>query len=176
VDRRRLGLTLVLAAAVVLAVVTSPPGQRLFARTPAKPPARPSVTAGPAVSEPAPVPTITRTEVTAWRIGRAEPHRDPFFTAAEERALAARPAAPTRVAPAPPPMAPPPTHAVTMVLLGGGTRVAAIDGRLVSEGEMIGDERVVEIRSRGVVLERDGHRRLIEIGGPAASLVRGHGR
>jgi hypothetical protein len=127
---------------------------------------------------PAPVPPLSGEELATWRAGRVEPRRDPFFTAAEERALAARGVARSVPPPAPvrdtPPPLPPRT--VTMILIAGASRVATIDGRLLGEGEMIGDERVVAIRSGEVVLERGGRRRTVAVSAAALPAVEAHER
>lgn len=173
VDRRRLvtlGLILVL---LLLALFTSPLGKRLWER-------RQTLTRLPAALAPAapappppPPPVLAKAELEAWRQQHGSGGtRDPFFTAAEERPR------PVQVVVAPPPapapvaaVVAPPTYTVKMVLISGAARVAAIDGRIVSEGEMLGDERVVEIQTGGVVLERGGHRRVVEVAGGAAPAI-----
>lgn len=97
----------------------------------------------------------------AWR-------RDPFLTAEEEQALLA-PKAPTESTPAP--SAPLPSYTLKTILISEAGKVAALDGRLVGEGERIGEERVVEIRPDGVVLERAGQRRTISLPGGATPIA-----
>ena len=99
----------------------------------------------------------------AWR-------RDPFMTAEEEQALLSPKGAPAPSQPAAPP-APPPSYTLKVVLISEAGNVAALDGRLVGEGERIGEERVVEIRRDGVVLERAGQRRTISLPGGATPIA-----
>ena len=49
------------------------------------------------------------------------------------------------------------------IITGRGRSVAALDGRMVSVGDSIGDEVVVEIRRDAVVLERNGRRRILRV-------------
>ena len=158
-DRRRIILWGVLAIAVIFTVSTSSVTKSLFGpRTPvaARPPAAP------------PGATLSESELAAWRRSHGDAwKRDPFFTAAEERRLAD----PSLPAPAPVAAAAdsaPPSYSVKLVMISGALKVAEIDGRLVSEGEMVGEERVAQIHADGVVLERAGRRRTIEVAAPAA--------
>ncbi len=57
---------------------------------------------------------------------------------------------------------------VKTIIVGENRSVASLGGYTVSVGESIGEERVVEIRSHAVVLERNGRRRVIR----AAELYR----
>lgn len=171
-DRRRIILWSVLGLALLVTVTSSPLTRGLFSsRTavPARPPAPPGSVTPPA---PSPAPTLTDDELAAWRARHAEAWtRDPFFTAEEERAVA-RPPAPSPAAPsvATADRALPP-YTVKLVMISDATRVAAIDGRLLSEGDMLGEERVVRIRLDGVVLERGGRRRLIEVAATAGAAA-----
>lgn len=123
-------------------------------------------------SPPADVPRLSQEELAQWRTRYADAwKRNPFFTAEEEALLAS---GDVTALPAPPsPVAVPalPSYTVKMVLIFETSRVAAIDGRLVSEGEMLGEERVVEIQPDGVVLERAGQRRRVKVAGGDVSLI-----
>lgn len=172
VDRRRLVTLGLIFMMLLLALFTSPLGKRLWerrqaiARLPAA--LMPAATAPP----PAPPPVLAKAELEAWRQQHGSGGtRDPFFTAAEERREPVQVVAAPPPAPAAPPVVAPPPYTVKMVLISGAARVAAIDGRIVSEGEMLGDERVVEIQTGGVVLERGGRRRVVEVAGGAAPLI-----
>lgn len=172
-DARRIALTVLLLVTLVWALYTSPLTKGLFqtkrpaARAPGQAPPQAQ-----SVSVQADVPKLSEAELTAWRQRSAEAwRRDPFFTADEERALRA-----PRVATASPsattarPAASLPSYKVKMVLISGTIKLAAIDGRLLSEGEMLGEERVVEIQPDGVVLERAGHRRRVNVVGGSIPL------
>ena len=172
-DVRRTVFMVVLLGGLVWAVMTSPLTKRLIVGPPARPVLRsalsseaeqPSVAPATASVPSPPTTPLSRDQLTllrqrddtAWR-------RDPFFTAAEERALAS----PALVTP-PKPEAPPgplPSYVVKMILISEAGKIAALDGRLVSEGESIGEERVAEIRPDSVVLERGGQRRRITLVG-----------
>jgi hypothetical protein len=174
VDRRRIILWGILGVALLVTVTTSPLTKALFgSRTaaPIRPPAAPgAVTPPPA---PRPAPTLTEEELVAWRAQHTDAwKRDPFFTLEEERALASAlpPSRPAPVVAAADPALP--SYTVKLVMISGTTRVAAIDGRLVSEGEMLGEERVAQIQMDGVVLERGGRRRVIEVAATAGSVGR----
>jgi hypothetical protein len=127
----------------------------------------PAAAAAPAAAVPAPgatsqtAPPLPDAELVAWRgtLGRGE--RDPFFTLAEIDAMN-RPAAAPRPVDAPPPP-PPPTYVVKLIMMQGGSGRALIDGRVVREGDMLGDERVVEIVPDAVVLERGRERRSLPL-------------
>lgn len=59
---------------------------------------------------------------------------------------------------------------VKAIIVGRPKSVATIDGRTVTVGEKIGEETVSEIRPDAVVLERDGHKRLLKVSEPAVSV------
>ena len=59
---------------------------------------------------------------------------------------------------------------VKAIIVGHPKSVATIDGRTVTVGERIGEETVWEIRPDAVVLERDGHKRLIKVSEPTISV------
>ena len=52
---------------------------------------------------------------------------------------------------------------VRAIIMGRPKPVATIDGRVVTVGEKVGDEKVVEIREDSVVLEIGGDRRTLKI-------------
>jgi len=172
-DFRRLAITGLLLATLVFGLYTSPLTKGLFqkkrpttAARPGAPIASPQTKATPGLQK---APPLSEDELGAWRQRyRAAWSRDPFFTAEEEEALRAPKVAKAAPSAPPPPL---PSYTVKAVLIAGSAKVATIDGRLVSEGEMLGDERVVEIQPDGVILERAGLRRRVEIvGGPAALI------
>jgi hypothetical protein len=179
-ERRKIIIMVVVLGALVWAVTSSPLTKRLFGRPSTPPRPAPFVGAlGPltdsaprsvAASGSAPAAPVTplspaemvalqNRQATAWT-------RDPFFTAAEERALAAPKVASALVRPP----APLPSYTVKTILISGTEKVATLDGRLVSEGDAIGEERVVEIRPDAVVLERAGQRRRLSLPGGTVSI------
>lgn len=129
-------------------------------------------TAQPATDAPsAPATPLTREELAQWRERHESAwRRDPFLTAQEERALLAPKAGPIqpKTAAAPPPL---PSYTLRAVLISDGEKVAALDSSLVSEGEQIGEERVVEIRPHSVILERAGQRRTISLLGGTTPIA-----
>lgn len=174
-DRRRIVIMVVLLGTLVWAVTSSPLTKRLFGRptTPPRPapivgalapltdsPPRGAATSGSAPR--APITPLSPAEMVALQKREAAPWtRDPFFTAAEERELAA-----PKVVSAPvPPPAPLPSYTVKTILIAGTEKVATLGGQLVAEGDVIGEERVVEIRADAVVLERAGQRRRVLLPG-----------
>jgi hypothetical protein len=173
-DRRKI-IMVVLLGALVWAVTSSPLTKRLFGRptTPPRPAAivgalAPLTDSSPrsvAASESAPrapVTPLSPAEMAALQKRSSTPWtRDPFFTAAEERELAS----PKVVSVPVQPPAPLPSYAVKTILIAGTEKVATLDGRLVGEGDVIGEERVVEIREDAVVLERAGQRRRVLLPG-----------
>ncbi len=171
-DRRRIATLGLILAILLLALYTSPLGKQLLQRRPALSRLPAALLPAPPAAPPAPPPVLSKADLETWRREHAAAAltRDPFFTAAEERG------GPVRVVDVPPPsppavVPPPPAYTVKMVLISGAARVAAIDGRIVSEGEMLGDERVVEIQTGGVVLERGGRRRVVEVVGGAGPTI-----
>ena len=56
------------------------------------------------------------------------------------------------------------------IIVGLPRSVATLDGQAVMVGEKIGEEMVVQIRENAVVLERDGHKRIIKIREPSISI------
>lgn len=169
-DFRRIALMGLLVVALVWTLFTSPLTKGFFQKKP--PVSRPQVKASleaQSVSVPAEVPKLSEAELAAWRQRSANAwSRDPFFTAEEEQALRAPKVASAPVQRAPAPL---PSYTVKAVVISDSAKVATIDGRLVSEGEMLGEERVVEIQPDGVILERAGQRRRIEIAGGAVRLI-----
>lgn len=59
---------------------------------------------------------------------------------------------------------------VKAIIVGKPQSVATIDGRAVVVGERIGEETVWEIRPDAVVLERDGHKRMLKVREPTVSI------
>lgn len=178
-DIKRVAIMVVLLGALAWAVTTSPLTKRLFGE-----PARRPVSVGalaPLGQQPAGAPTagapalatpttpLSRDQVAQWRQEHGTAwRRDPFFTAEEERVLFGPKAAGAHTGPPPPP---PPEYKVKAILIAGADKLAALDGRLVSEGEALGDERVVEIRPDSVVLERFGQRRRLSLPGGSTPIT-----
>jgi hypothetical protein len=59
---------------------------------------------------------------------------------------------------------------VRAIIMGRPKPVATIDGRVVTVGDKIGDERVVEIREDAVVLGTGRERRSLKIAEPSAAI------
>lgn len=59
---------------------------------------------------------------------------------------------------------------VKAIITGRARPVATIDGRTVVVGEMVGEERVVEIRPDAVILEREGRRKVLRVSEPSISI------
>lgn len=180
-DVRRVVIMAVLLVALVWAFMTSPLTKRFRGGTPARvsvPPGalstdadQPAAVRAPTASPAAPATAIAKEELAQWRERHATAwRRDPFFTGAEEKAMLAPKTAATQAKAAAPP-APLPSYTVKAILISDAGKVAALDGRLVSEGEPIGEERVVEIRPDGVILERGGQRRRIGLPGGATLIT-----
>lgn len=172
-DRRRLALWGLLAVSLVAAVYYSPLTRRsVDTRRAAVPPSPQAPAPVGAIVATVEVPRLPEAELAAWRQRHGEAwQRDPFFTAEEEAALRA----PKVAAPVPPPLpvAEPalPSYTLKMVLIAGTSKVASLDSRLVSEGDMVGEERVAEIQPNAVVLELGGRRRRVEVAGGSAAVV-----
>lgn len=171
-DFRRVAIAGVLLLTAVWGLYTSPLTKRFFqkkppvVRAPASAPLQANTSSSAARGE---APRLSPDEVAAWRVRFAHAwDRDPFFTAEEEQALRAPKVASAVAQRA---SAPLPSYTVKAVVISDSAKVATIDGRLVSEGEMLGEERVVEIQPDGVILERAGRRRRIAIDGGAVPLV-----
>lgn len=102
-------------------------------------------------------PALPPVAVQSESIGEHTPWgRNPFLTEEEERGRAASP----------------PTDGlqVKAIIVGRPKSVATIDGRTVTVGEKVGEETVTEIRPDAVVLERDGHKRIVKVNEPAISI------
>lgn len=171
-DFRRLAIAGVLLGTLVWGFYTSPLTKRFFqkkqpaARARVQAPLQAQASTSAARGE---APRLASDELAAWRARFSHAwDRDPFFTAEEEQALRAPKVASAPVQRA---SAPLPSYTVKAVVISDSAKVATIDGRLVSEGEMLGEERVVEIQPNGVILERAGQRRRIEIAGGAVRLI-----
>jgi hypothetical protein len=105
--------------------------------------------------------TVTREELEALSSGPWG--RNPFLTPDEEAAHLgqARPADfSAEFAP----------REVRAILMSEGRRIANIDGHVVAEGDLIGKERVIEIRPHAVVLGHGKRTRTIELMLPAAPI------
>lgn len=59
---------------------------------------------------------------------------------------------------------------VKTIIVGRPKSVATVNGRTVAVGERVGEETVWEIRADAVVLDRDGHKRVLKISEPAISI------
>ncbi|MBI2988108.1 MAG: hypothetical protein HYY45_15190 [Deltaproteobacteria bacterium] len=59
---------------------------------------------------------------------------------------------------------------IKAIIVGRPKSVATIDGRTVAVGEKVGEETVWEIHPDAVVLERDGHKRILKVSEPAVSV------
>lgn len=171
-DFRRLAIAGVLLGTLVWGFYTSPLTKRFFqkkqpaTRAKVQAPLQAQASTSTARGE---APRLAPDELAAWRARFAHAwDRDPFFTAQEEQALRAPKVASAPVQRA---SAPLPSYTVKAVVISDSAKVATIDGQLVSEGEMLGEERVVEIQPDGVILERAGQRRRIEIAGGAVRLI-----
>jgi hypothetical protein len=127
-------------------------------------------TGSPSSSSPSsPAAPLTREELTQWRQRHESAwRRDPFLTAQEEQALLAPKAAPVTPKQAPAPL---PSYTLKAVLISDGEKVATLNSSVVSEGEQIGEERVLEIRPDRVVLERAGQRRTISLLGGTTPIA-----
>lgn len=125
-------------------------------------------TGSPSSSSPSsPATPLTRDELTQWRQRHESAwRRDPFLTAQEEQALLAPKAAPSQAKPAALP-----SYTLKAVLIADGEKVATLNSSVVSEGEQIGEERVLEIRPDRVVLERAGQRRTISLLGGTTPIA-----
>lgn len=176
-DIRRVLFMGVLVVGLVYAWMTSPLTKQFRGGAPRRP-APQALRAGggqPGVVQSAPsgsaAQPLSQEELTQWRQRYDSAwRRDPFLTAEEERALLAPKGASTQ-AKSTAPTAPLPSYSVRAILISEAGKVATLDGHLVSEGELIGEERLVEIRPDGVVLERAGQRRRIGLPGGATPIV-----
>lgn len=127
--------------------------------TQASPEAREKAPQGPVTSSPDP--TVTREELQALSSGPWG--RNPFLTPDEEAALSGQ----ARSVDFSAEFAP---REVRAILMSEGKRIANIDGRVVTEGDLIGKERVLEIRPHAVVLGHGKRTRTVELTLPAAAV------
>jgi hypothetical protein len=180
-DIKRVVVLVVLLAGLVWAATSSPLAKRLFGGTTARRPIPPGAigpSAAPPVGSQPVAPAraaagapLSAADLATWRQRSATAgSRDPFFTAEEEQALLA-PKVGGGPAKKEAPPAPLPAYTVKAILISDAAKVAALDGRLVVEGEAIGEERVVEIRPDGVVLERGGQRRRLSLPGGSIPIA-----
>jgi hypothetical protein len=105
--------------------------------------------------------TVKREELEA--LSRGPWGRNPFLTPEEEAAHLGQ-ARPADLSAEFPP------REVKAILISEGRRIANIDGHVVVEGDLIGKERVLEIRPHAVVLGHGTRTRTIELTLPAAPV------
>lgn len=90
--------------------------------------------------------------------------RNPFLTPAEEAAsqqlVAKAPEATPGFA----------TLRVRAILISEGRKIATINGHVVTEGDWVGQERVLEIRPQAVVLQKGADRRTVELEFPTVPI------
>ncbi len=165
-DRRRKGLWGLLMGASLISTYSLWP-----ARTPNRAAVAPAAVAGAQAPRPGappagaivpavmPVPRLAQAELSAWRSQYGLTDRDPFFTRAE---IEASHAIDTPMPVAPLPESRPP-YAVKLVLVVGSERRALIGDEMLKVGDQLGDERVVQILSDVIVLERGGERRELPV-------------
>jgi hypothetical protein len=108
------------------------------------------------------VATIHQKELEA--MSRGPWGRSPFLTPEEEAASQQLVA---RAPEATPGLA---TLQVRAILISQGRRVATINGHVVTEGDWVGQERVLEIRPQAVVLEKGTNRRTVELQFPTVPV------
>jgi hypothetical protein len=125
----------------------------------------------PAAAPTPPPPPLSSAAVKTW-VGQHQSARDPFFTLAEIDAknrppIASQATVPISTVPLPPPL---PVYALKLIMTVGSERLASIDDRVVKVGDMMGSERVVQILSDAVVLERGGERRRLLLSATESSL------
>jgi len=137
------------------------------AASPAAAPAAGATAAAGAATAPE-APPLTREDLSAWRSHLSAVRRDPFFTMAELDAMD-RPPLVVETPGAPP--APAPAYTVKFVMTVGADRHALVDRQVVTVGDMLGSERVAEIVSDAVVLERDGRRRRLPVAAASPSAI-----
>jgi len=65
---------------------------------------------------------------------------------------------------------------VKTIIVGRAKSVATLDGRAVVAGEKIGGETVWEIHPEGVILEKDGRRRMLRLKEPSISIETKEGK
>lgn len=171
-DLRRTVILVVALGGLVWALMTSPLVKGFWGGSAAgRPTPAPFQRVGVAQTTSPQTAPLSTAELAQWRqrYDRAW-QRDPFFTAEEEQAMASSKPVLVQPTSAVPP-APLPSYTVKAIVISEAGKVAALNGRLVSEGERIGEERVVEIRPDGVVLERAGQRRRITLPGGATLIT-----
>jgi hypothetical protein len=105
--------------------------------------------------------TIKRDELEALSSGPWG--RNPFLTPDEEAALRAHATPPDFSSDFAP-------REVSAILMSEGRKMAMIDGHLVAEGDLIGKERVLEIRPHAVVLGHGKNTRTVELTLPATQV------
>lgn len=120
--------------------------------------ARPQVTPVPAPSEQqavAPLPPAQTLSEPAKRSALLTWGRNPFLTPEEEAVAQAPKGATTASA------TPGTSNVVSAIILQGTRRVATVNNQIVMVGDVMGEERVLDIKVDRVVLERNGRRREI---------------
>jgi len=105
--------------------------------------------------------TVKREELQA--LSRGPWGRNPFLTPDEEAALPGQARSVDFSAEFLP-------REVRAILMSEGKRIANIDGHVVAEGDLIGKERVLEIRPHAVVLGHGKRTRTVELTLPAAAV------
>lgn len=174
-DRRRAMLWLMLAGSVMFTTYTLWPAGTTAPVKANVPPGTPSSATAPSAAVPTtgvatPVPPLSEQDWVAWRGQLRGQQRDPFFTAREIAAMS-RPRFPERTE-APVQQALPQDYAVRLVVMSGSVGKALIGNQVVKVGDMLGDERVAAIRPDGVVLERNGARRRLDVATGGANAAR----
>ncbi|MFQ5881980.1 MAG: hypothetical protein ACE5I9_05850 [Candidatus Methylomirabilales bacterium] len=144
-------------------------GLRLWLqRGPSAPPAKVSppateVTEAPQqAAQQAPRLTTPKREVTLMReeleaLSRGPWGRNPFLTPEEEAVALGLVSTQEELAPGFAPLE------VRAILVSEGRKVAMINSHVVTEGDLVGEERVLEIRPHAVVLGKGKHTRTVEM-------------
>lgn len=162
-DRRRVTMWAIFAVSTVFSIYSLWP-----ASTTTAPAAAPAAATTPAATEVVasatlaqPAPPLAAADLAGWRSRLEANRRDPFFTEAEIAAMTRQPTAPAAVeVPVLPPLLP--AYTLKLVMSTGSGARALIGNQVVKVGDMLGDERVVEILPNAVVLERRGVRRQVQ--------------
>jgi hypothetical protein len=166
-DRRRAMMWAILVGSTLFTLYSLWPAGKPagVAATPPGAAAKPG--SAPAPAAVAPAPPISEHDWQAWHGQLPSAQRDPFFTLAEIAEMG-RPPVVRRETPTP---VAPPAYSVKLVMMTGSQGRALIGDQVVKVGDMLGDERVIEIRRGEVVLEHSGARRRLELatGAPLAT-------
>lgn len=152
--------TLLIALLVLATITLYTAGPRWLALVaPKKPPAKTAAADAPAeqMRPPAQRETVAATSQAGVAGEASSWGRNPFLTEAETL----KPLIPAGEAVVP---------TVRAIIIGRPKPVATIDGKVVTVGDKIGEEKVVEIREDSVVLETDRGRRSLKIAAPSAAI------